>query len=46
MIRNNAGFLGVIADAAHRALGMFTRLGDAQMNSVGRHSLATPPGLR
>jgi len=43
MISYNVGFHGVIADAAHCALSMVTRLGDAQTNSVGRHSLATPP---
>jgi hypothetical protein len=43
MIGHNVGFLGIVADAAHAALGMLTRLGDAQTNSVGLHSLATPP---
>src|SRR6516164_1552780 len=43
MIGQDVGFLGVIADALHRALGMVARLGYAHTNTVGRHALATPP---
>ena len=43
VIGHNVGFLGVVTDAAHCALGMVTRLRDSQANPIRRHSLATPP---
>jgi hypothetical protein len=37
MIGNDPGFLGVVADAAQRALGVLARFGDAKMDAIGRH---------
>jgi hypothetical protein len=42
VIGDDARFLLVIADAAHRGLGMLAGFADTQAHSIGRHSLQLP----
>ena len=39
VIGNDPRLLGVVADAAQRALGMLARFGDAQMHAIRGHPL-------
>jgi hypothetical protein len=44
VIGDDAGLLGVVADAAQRALAQGARLGNAEMNAIGCHVLPRPEG--
>src|SRR5207249_10126241 len=42
MVGDDAGFLLIVSDAAHRPLGVLAGFADTQANSIGRHFLPHP----